>query len=567
MEEFVFNRFSSRVQRLIFIVCSQLLMPVIHCSRELFEPKGLSVEDVEKAIANLGGEVRVEKDTLVFEVSANRWDLFTPEGILNSILLFVGKKKPEKFECPASGISIHVDPSVKSVRPFVVGAVVEGIEIDSNYIAELMQVQEKLHETIGRKRKKLAIGIHDLDQVTPPFTYKAVMPEDIAFEPLGFSEVMNLKEILEKHPKGIEYAWILEGAEKYPVILDKNGNVLSFPPIINGELTVVTENTKKLFIEMTGTDLRTLILALNVLTFSMHERGGKIRSVEIHDERRFYTPDYTWKRKLVKKDEIFSVLGMKISSLQALLERMGYLVSEKEDVLEVEVPPYRCDILHAVDIIEDVGIAYGYDNIQECLPHLPSIGKQTISSEIEEEIRKFFVGLGAQEIHTFVLSSERELFTGLGLNAKEICAVRTRNPKSEEYSIGRHSLIPGMLRTIYINQRYPLPLRFFEIGVVLAPEEKRMCCYATVHPKASFSEIKSVAESFLAEFDFDYKVEACEKPYFINGRGAQIIVNNTVVSTLGEIHPQTLEKFGVEYPVAAVEIALDLLFCQSNLNR
>ncbi|MEM3567549.1 MAG: phenylalanine--tRNA ligase subunit beta [Thermoplasmata archaeon] len=541
-------------------------MPVIYGSKRLFEENGLSVEEVEKAIASLGGELRLEEEKLAFEVGANRWDLFTPEGILNALLLLTGKKRPEKSECRASGIVIHVDPSVKPVRPFVVGAVVENIKVDGDYIAEMMQIQEKLHETIGRKRRKLAIGIHDLDKVTPPFTYQAVNPESIAFEPLGINRVMNLREILERHPKGIEYAWILEGAERYPVILDENGNVLSFPPIINGNLTEVTENTRNLFIDMTGSDLRTLKFALNVLTFSMQMRDGKIKSVEIQDEEKVCTPDYTWKRKAVRKEEISAVLGMEISFVPELLERMGYFAEEKGGIVEVEVPPYRCDVLHAVDIIEDVGIAYGYDNIQECLPQSYTVGKQTTLSEIEEEIRKFFVGIGAQEIRTFVLSSEQELFTWLGLNEDGMNVVRTRNPKSSEYSIGRHSLIPGMLRTIYINQRHPLPLKFFEIGAVLEPEEKSKCCFATVHPKASFSEIKSVAESFLAEFEVKHSIVACERPYFISGRGAQILYNNKVMGIFGEVHPLTLEKFGIEYPVAVLEIALELLLCQGNFN-
>ncbi|MEM3397069.1 MAG: phenylalanine--tRNA ligase subunit beta [Thermoplasmata archaeon] len=542
-------------------------MPVIHASKELFEKHGLSLEDVEQSIIHLGGEVKQEEDKLVFEVGANRWDLFTPEGIMHAILLFLGRKKPEKIKLENSGIVLQVDHSVKSVRPFVVCAVVENIEIDGNYIAELMQIQEKLHETIGRKRKKLAIGIHDLDKVTPPFTYKALKPESIAFEPLGFNEVMNLREILEKHPKGIEYAWILEDAEKYPVILDENGNVLSFPPIINGNLTEVTENTRNLFIDMTGTDLRTLKFALNVLTYSMHMRGGKIKSVEIQDEKKFYTPDFTWKRKVVKKEEIASLLGIEIPSVSPLLEKMGYIVAENGNELLVEVPSYRCDVIHNVDIIEDVGIAYGYDNLRECLPQAFTIGKPNPLSEIEEVVRNFFIGMGAQEIHSFVLGSERELFINMGLKPEEIKVVRAKNPKSIEYSIARYSLIPGMLRTISINQRHALPLKFFEIGLVLEPEEKQKCCFATVHSKASFSEIKSVAESFLTEFEIDYTLAAVELPYFISGRGSKVMRNNKVMGVLGEGHPMTLEKFGIGYPVAVFEFAVsDLLLCQRDFN-
>ncbi|MCX8173954.1 MAG: phenylalanine--tRNA ligase subunit beta [Thermoplasmata archaeon] len=542
-------------------------MPVIYASKGLLEEYGLSLEEAIDGIVHLGGEVKQEEDKLAFEVGANRWDLFTPEGIIHALLLLHGKKRPSKFGCEQSGIVLRVDASVKPVRPFVVGAVVEGINIDGNYIAELMQIQEKLHETIGRRRRKLAIGIHDLDKVTPPFTYQAVKPESIAFEPLGFSEEMNLSEILERHPKGIEYRWILEGAVRYPVILDENGNVLSFPPVINGNLTEVTEDTRNLFIDMTGMDLRTLKSALNVLTHSMLIRGGKIRAVEIQDGENFYTPDYTWKRKILKKEEIVSLLGQEIPGLSDLLERMGYLVAEKEDTLEVEIPPYRCDVLHPVDIIEDVGIANGYDNITACLPRTLTVGKTEPLTEIEEAARKFFIGMGAQETHAFVLSSEDELFTNLGLNGREMRAVRARNPKSAEYSIARHSLLPGMLKTIYINQRHPLPIRFFEIGLVLEPEEKRKCCFATVHPRANFTEVKSVAESFLVEFEAKYEVKPLETPYFIGGRGAKIEINSKTVGIMGEIHPSTLEKFGINYPVAAFEIQISgLLLCQRDFN-
>jgi phenylalanyl-tRNA synthetase beta chain len=535
-------------------------MPVINVPLRMLHEFGLTWEDAVEGITRIGGEVSRDDENCVFEVSANRWDLFTPEGIIHAIQLLMGRRVPEKYVCPQSGIVMDVDKSVRNVRPFVVGAVVENVRIDSMYIAILMQIQEKMHDTIGRKRKKLAIGIHDLDKVTPPFTYMAVQPEKIAFEPLGFSETMHLAEILAHHPKGREYGWILEGAERFPVIIDANGEVLSFPPIINGTLTEVTEHTKNLFIDMTGTDLKTLKYALNVLTHALSMHGGTVKSVKINAEQEYVTPDFTWKTRVLEEREISALLGFHVSADKSaeLLSTMGYICKSKGNAIEVEIPPYRCDVMHNVDVIEDIAIAYGYDNIKPVQPERTTHGVLSKMTGVENLVRKYFVGMGAQEICSFVLSSERVQFEMMDIPKRD--CVRTKNPSSLDFSILRTSLLPNVLSTISRNQQYPMPLKFFEIGLVVEREERHNLCYASVHARAGFSEIKSVAESFLKEFEIAYEIEPVSLRYYIDGRCARITVKNKPVGTFGEIHPKVLENFKIGIPVIALEFDLSSLF-------
>ena len=252
---------------------------------------------------------RVYGNEISIEVFPNRPDMLSVEGIARALRAFFGIEKGLKeYEIEPPKISLKVEESVKNVRPYIGGAVVRNVELTDELISSLMDIQEKLHFSIGKDRKKMAIGLHDFDKVNPPFVYKGVKPNEIKFVPLEKEEEMDLDEILEKHEKGIAYAHLLKDAELYPIILDKNGNVLSFPPIINGQLTALTEETRNIFIDVTGTDEQAVKSTLIIVATLLAERGGKIEQVEIIDNEKIITPDLTPQQIEVDLNYIYKIL-------------------------------------------------------------------------------------------------------------------------------------------------------------------------------------------------------------------------------------------------------------------
>ncbi|MCD6108424.1 MAG: phenylalanine--tRNA ligase subunit beta, partial [Thermoplasmata archaeon] len=333
----------------------------------------LSMEEFLERIPMIGADLdRVEDSSISIEFFPNRPDLLSVEGIARAARTFFGFEKGlKKYKTEKSNIFLKVDPSVKKVRPFIVTALVKNIEMTDELISSLMDLQEKLHFGLGRERKKVAIGVHDFDQIEPPFIYKAVEPKSIKFVPLAKTEEMNLGEILEKHEKGVAYAHLLKGFDRYPIILDKNNNVLSFPPIINGSLTEVTPFTKNLFIDVTGNDLDAMKFALNILVTALVERGGKIFTTTAeYDDKTIVTPNLKPVTKNLSIDYTNKILGIKLGKKEIVesLLKMGYNVDVEGDEIQVHIPAWRADILHQIDLVEDVAIGYGFDRFKTELP-------------------------------------------------------------------------------------------------------------------------------------------------------------------------------------------------------
>ncbi len=241
------------------------------------------IDDIEEKISMLGVDLEdIDNERLVMEVFPNRPDLLSVEGFVRALKGFLEIETGFKeYNITDSGIKILIEESVNNVRPYIVGAVIRNLSLNEKRLVSLMNLQEKLHITHGRNRKKVAIGIHDMKKIEGPFTYKAIKPDDIRFVPLDMKEELNLREILERHPKGIQYKWTLSGLKRYPIIVDKYNRVLSFPPIINGELTRVGEDTEDIFIDVTGLDNVAVNQALNIIVTSIADRGGEIQSIKL----------------------------------------------------------------------------------------------------------------------------------------------------------------------------------------------------------------------------------------------------------------------------------------------
>ncbi len=533
-------------------------MPVIRIQRGELEKLGVKVEDLEENVRMLGADYKgVHGDEILVEFFPDRPDLYTVEGIARALKQYMGLEGFREYRVEEGEERVIVDESVSSVRPYIVAAVIRGINVDEGLIKSMMDFQEKLHITVGRKRKKIAIGLHDYDRVRGPFTY-TTRPKDFSFVPLGFEEEMTLEEIIKRHPKGIEYGDILKGHDRYPVILDSEGNVLSFPPIINGTLTQITEETRNIFIDMTGTDLNALLGVLNIVASSFAERGARIEGVRIsYPDGEVTTPIMEYREMSLSKDYAKRLLGFDVGDdeIERALRRMGYRATVGEEIT-VEIPPYRLDILHPVDIVEDIAKGIGYDT-------LPRRGltryHRGSGFEWENKLRIIMVGLGFLEVKTLTLSSIATQYRLMRLSAEDVPVV-VENPVSEGTETLRIWLIPSLMEILRKNKHRDLPQKVFEVGYVRGASLERHLAFLYEDSRVGFTDSKSIVERILEDLGFSgYEVVEKEHPSFIPGRVAAVKVGGEEIGFFGEIHPEVLENFEIYYPVVGGEINLEKL--------
>ncbi len=545
-------------------------MPVISFDRKDFcklVGKNYSKEKLEELLPMLGMEWEgSEGDEITVEVFPNRPDLLSVEGLARAFRSFVGLRKGlMHYKVKESNYELHVNKTVKAVRPIVAAAVVKGVKLTSEGIRSLMQLQEKLHITHARNRAKAAIGVHDLRAVKFPVTYAAVDPQSVKFIPLDGSRMMTPEEILAEHPKGIKYAHLINKFTAYPMIIGADNEVLSFPPIINSELTKLRPKTKDLFIDVTGTCEFTVNKALNIVTTSLIERGAKACSVLIHDGlSKKHTPNYDVETMDLNVSYCNSLLGVDFSPkrVAGLLANMGFDAKIKEDTLNVSIPCYRTDILHPIDLVEEVAIAYGYMNFKAELPQINTIGKELPVEAAANFIRDFLIGNGFIEVINWDLINEDVLFKKM--NAKKRPIVKLLNPKTSEYSVVRDYLTPVILNYYSQNKHNDYPQNIFEIGRVMKLDqnestgvlEELNLCFATAHSTSNYSEVKGVLDNLMKALKIKYSLKEVSNSSFIEGRVAEIFVNKEAVGFIGEISPEVLINFDLKIPITICEINL-----------
>ncbi|ANF23111.1 phenylalanine--tRNA ligase subunit beta [Thermococcus piezophilus] len=502
----------------------------------------------------------------------NRPDLWSAEGIARQIRWALGFQKGlPRYEIEKSDVTVYVDEKLKDIRPYGVYAIVEGLSLDEEALKQMINLQEKVALTFGRRRREVAIGIFDFDKVKPPIYYRAAEKTE-KFIPLGFDEELTLEEILEKHEKGKEYGHLIKDKPYYPLLVDSQGNILSMPPIINSELTGrVTTETKNVFVDVTGWDLKKIMLALNVVVTALAERGGKINSVKVvYKDFEIETPDLTPKTFEVELDYIKRLAGIELSDVEIkdLLERMFYEVELVEGKAKLKYPAFRDDIMHARDVLEDVLIAYGYNEIEPEEPKLAVQGRGDKFVGFEDAVRELMIGFGLQEVMTFNLTNKEAQFAKMNITEEDI--VEIENPISLKWSALRKWLIPSLLEFLSQNTHEEYPQKIFEVGKATMIDESRetktisesKLAVAIAHPRVTFTEVKEILESVIYHLGFKYELKETEHGSFIPGRVGKIIVNGQEIGIIGEIHPQVLENWGIEMPVAAFEIFLGPLYSE-----
>ncbi len=508
-------------------------------------------------IALIGSDVeRTEEDHADVEFFPDRPDLFSPEGVARAMRGYLGIETGlPSYPVKPSGISFTIDPKLADIRPVLGAAVVRGITFDDESIQSIMSLQESLHWAVGRGRSKVAIGIHDLDTVTPPFRYIA-SPRSRAFVPLDYIESMTMEEILEKHPKGRDYAKIVKDFPLFPLIIDSHDHVLSFPPIINGERTRVTIDTKNILLDTTGTDKRAVGVAVNIICTAMAEAGATIESVEIGGVQ---TPTLVPAERTVSVKECSRLLGVSLTAPQMaeLLRKMRFGAEPVgSDKVKVQVPCYRADIMHDWDLFEDVAIAYGYDKLESLPPKTFTVGKSHPVQVYAALAREAFCGLGYLEVMPFTLTSEDVLYKKMQREEKK-GVLHVMHPINIENTVVRTELLPLLLEFLALNRHRELPQRLFTVGdVVLDCRTHQQAAGVSTHPDADFSEAYASADAVLHELSIDYTVKESADPAFIEGRRGDIIVAGKNVGVFGEIHPAVLVAFELEHSVAAFEFDL-----------
>ncbi|MRR34889.1 phenylalanine--tRNA ligase subunit beta, partial [bacterium] len=503
-------------------------MPVVRVHYEDMERLiGASRESIMARLAMIGADIgkRAEEEYVDVEFFPDRPDLYSAEGVARAMRGFLGIETGlVEYPIEKGSISLQVEESVLGVRPVIGCAVVRGLSFSDEAIESLMGLQEDLHWGLGRNRRKVAIGVHDISRITPPFRYFGENP-DRKFVPLDFSQEMSMREILEKHPKGKGYGHILEGCDRYPLIVDSKDQVLSFPPIINGELTSVTEETEDLFIDVTGID-GMVFKALNIVVTSLAERGGRIESVLVkRREGDFFSPNLEPSSWTVKAAEANRLIGFDLTSaeLAAALEKMRFGAKAEGDMVKVQVPAYRADIMHSWDIFEDAAKAYGFDRLEARLPQTVTVGRAHPSEMRKGEIRELFAGLGYLETMPFTLTNEKMHLQWMRRESTPECSgvVKVMHPISELHTILRTSLLSSLLEIFAMNQHHPLPQRIFAAGDVVVQRKTRMnLAAASIHSGANFSEIRSVADAVLRELGVAAEIVPSQDGALLPGRGA-----------------------------------------------
>ena len=506
----------------------------------------------------------VDKDIVRVEYNPNRPDLSSDYGVARALrgLLEIETGMPKFKLAGKSGLSVTVEATVRKIRPYVIAFVAKNGRLDDETLKQLIMMQEDLHNGVGRKRKKVSIGIHNFDVIKFPVTYKTVKG-DHSFRPLDEPSELSINQILKDLEIGKQYGQILSAFDSYPLIVDRTGLVLSLPPIINGQATKVNDKCRNLFVEVTATDQKSAEDLLAILAITLYEAGFEIKTVSIDSgKRKIETPQM--KARVISADMgyVDSILGLALDAKQIItcLKKSRLDAKAVANKIVCTIPRYRIDISDPIDISEEVAIGYGIYNLEPKFPNSLTTGKKNSLSIYLNAIRETLIGLGMIESLSFLLTSKDVQYKAFGILSKDELSVE--GSKSTEHEILPNSLVPLLLQSLSYNIHEQYPQELFEIGKTFVKSystiEERWSIGAVVaHADASYSNVKSRMQALLRScFGKEAITIASTNHMFMEGRCAEVIFDNKPIGVLGEIVPNAVENFRLRVPVAAFEINL-----------
>ncbi|MDO5823420.1 phenylalanine--tRNA ligase subunit beta [Methanobrevibacter sp.] len=547
-------------------------MPVITFKYQDLKDLGIDMEKEEliDTLPMMSSDIEdFDDEEIKVEFFPNRPDNLSVEGVARSFKGFIGQEVgfPD-YEVKKSDDYVTVDRDVAEIRPYIGFAKIDDVDFAGDKLKYIMDFQENLHWVIGRDRKKVAIGIHNADVVNGPFKYIATPVDENKFVPLEKDCEMTPNEILTEHDKGKDYAHLIQDFDKYPLILDKDDQVLSMPPIINGELTKLTEDTHNIIVDVTGTDERAVNHALNIICSSFAEVGGQIRSMEVkYEDKTISTPDLTPQEMNVHVDTANELIGGTTLTAQDIKELLlkarfdAEIIDDNE--IKAIIPSYRIDILHEVDIVENIAIQYHINDVVSKLPDINTVAYENNWFKAESTIREVMVGLGFQEVMSLMLTNEEAHYEKM--NQEEKPHVQVAKPITIDRTMIRTSLINSLMEFLEDNKHEDLPQKIFEIGDVLYLDDtkenktvsSKKLAALVCHSTANFTEIKSIMTSVLANLGYTMEISDSENKTFIEGRASDVTgeaQKGTIKGFFGEVSPEVITNFTLEYPVIAFEI-------------
>ncbi len=531
--------------------------------------KPITIPKLKETLFQMGLELEDENpEALRIDITAERADLVSTPGLARALNTFLGYTKGiPSLEKRKSDYKVIVEKSVQPVRPYTAAFVVKNLHIDEEKLKEIIWVQEKLHATFARDRKKASIGIYPMSVIQWPVHFKGMKPLDIRFQPLEMQTTLTGKEILEQHPKGKKYAHLLQGMPVYPVFMDAKNNILSMPPIINSHTAgKVTEKDRELFVEVSGHYWPTQSAICDILALLFADMGGEIFEVQIEfPERTTSTPELHMHEHVVEVELVNSILG---TSLQAekivpLLERMMYTVTKvNPKQLTVQHPFFRADILHPLDLVDDIARAYDYANLKPVAPEVHTVGGILPQTQFEDDVKSCMVGLGFHEVITWILTSHEHHFSAF--DREESPHVKLGVVKEQGLTMARNMLYPETMRALLANRSKRLPFKLFEVGHVIemdprtdtGTKTRSKLCLVLAHASSSFTEMKAIAEALGRHMGKEMTYSTEKIPGFIEGRTAHLKMGE-FSGFLGEMHPEILQRLGIQVPVTILEMDLE----------
>ncbi len=534
-------------------------------------------DGLNEILAFVKGDVEsLDGDDVTIEVKdSNRPDIWSVEGIARALRTALGTGRTREIRIAgSSGLRVVVDKRVRPIRPYISTAIIKGLRPTEEALKGWIILQEKLDQTYGRKRKRASIGFYQADLIESPLSYTVAEPEEVAFAPLGTEKKSSLREILTTHPKGIEYGSIISQFDKWPILVDGGGRVLSLPPIINSnDLGRITAETRNILIEVTGTNPETVHNTLKIIAYTLAERGGRIYScLETYSygtPRRVLSPDLSPTVASLQLSYINKLLGTTLSIKEAsrYAEKAGYRVRRSSgDTIHLEIPSYRIDIMHPLDMVEDIAIALDINKLKPEWPKIWTVGALSQETNETETVAEIMIGLGFQEVLTYALTSPQVVVDNMQMNPGGL--VELLNPKIATHTVLRNWLLPSLLEFLSRNTHVDYPQRIFEIGPCIARErnpsqpiqESREIAGLTIHATAGFTEIRSSLDALMENIGRTFEVRNREHASFLSGRCGAIISANREIGVIGEINPRVTKSWGLNLPAAAFEVEMLSLF-------
>jgi phenylalanyl-tRNA synthetase beta chain len=547
-------------------------MPVVEVPLAVLT-KSFSQNPIEEVIASLpfiGLDIEGRDDKVIrLEYSPNRPDFSSYIGIVRGLKGYLGLEiglpiyrieNDKKFRIEINGSH--------SSRPYIRALVVKNVGLDNDIIKMLIDMQEDLHTGPCNKRKAASIGLHNLDKIRFPLSYSTASPE-VSFVPLDSSQARSLNEILSSTEVGKKYSYLLGKTKEFPILLDVQNEVVSFPPIVNSKYTRLDNSSKGIFVEITAIDPRVADLIIAIYAAMFFDMNFQVYHVELNETKGSTTksPDMRPSSVSASFTEINRCLGTKFPRREivgaAARSRLGTRVSSNGE-LTCFVPKYRNDVRGVRDLIEEVLIGLGISKLSPTLPMVNVTGGRNAYSVLIDKIKEVLVGLGLLELRNFNIVSSLMQFDSMGLKAEESSFFKIENSLLSGHDILRNSLLPSLIDTIGHNIHSPYPQNIFEIGKVFTkgePEtEKWHLCVVLAYNKADYTSIKSILQAFLK---VAFGKEAVTTPLaysveYAKGRSAGIVVEGNTVGKIGEISGFVRQSHRIRVPIAAYE--LDLSF-------